>query len=126
MQRSITKSKSAGNGTFLFAEGNFGVDGMVHILSSASSAQQHAVNFVQNQNNVNYSLFLSVYFLAVLDSSVTVSMLRRQTFLPFPFLPAFHVSIQENKITFTLRSKSRQQILEAELKVQTSFVSEDP
>lgn len=80
MQRSVTRSKSAGNGAFFFAEGNSYMDGIVHVLSSASSAQQHAVNFVQNQNNVNYSLFLSVYFLAVPDSSITISMLRRQAF----------------------------------------------
>jgi len=75
---------------------------------------------------VNYSLFLSIYFLAVLDSSVTISMLRIQAFLPFPFLLAFYVSIEENKIMFTLRSKSEQQIFQAELKVQASFMSEDP
>lgn len=100
MQRSIIRPKSAANGAFLFAEGNFDMDGMVRILSSASSAQQHAVNFVQNQNNVNYSLFLSVYFLAVLDSSVTISIPRRQAFLHFPFLSVFHVTIQENKTIF--------------------------
>lgn len=115
-QNSATRSKSAGNGAFLFAERNLDMDGIVHILSSASHAQQHAVNLAQKQNNENYSLFLSVYFLAVLDSSVTISVLRRQTFLSFPFLPAFYVSIQENKIMFTLRSKSKQQILQTELK----------
>lgn len=135
MKRSMTRSKSAGyvsrskldgNGAFLFAEGNFDVDGTVHILSSASSVPQHAVNFVQNQNNVSQSLFLSVYFLAVLDSSITVSMLRSQAYLHFPFLPAFHVSIQENKTMFTLRSKSECQIFQDELKIQASFISEDP
>lgn len=49
------------------------MNGMVHVLSSASNAQQHVVNFVQNQKNVSYSLFLSVYFLAVLDSFITMS-----------------------------------------------------
>lgn len=82
MQRSVTRSKSAGDGAFLFAEGNFDMPGMVHILSSASSAQQHAVNFVQNQNNMNYSLFLSVCFLAVPDISITIYyyILKRQAF----------------------------------------------
>lgn len=47
--------------------------GMVPVLSSASNAQQDAVNFVENQNHVNYSLFLSVYFLAVLDGFITIS-----------------------------------------------------
>lgn len=49
------------------------MNGMVHVLSSASNAQQHAVNFVQNQNNVSHSLFLSVHFLAALDSFITIS-----------------------------------------------------
>lgn len=64
---------------------------------------------------MNCSL-LPVYFLAVLDRSITISMLRRQAFLHFPFSALFP----------SVRSKSQQQIFQAELKVQASFMSEDP
>lgn len=49
------------------------MNGMIPVLSSNSNAQQHAVNFVENQNNVSHSLFLSVYFLSALDSFITIS-----------------------------------------------------